>query len=1857
MQDDEDAPNEASVLTNHTPHRPRRTDEASHTPSRHRVNLGPAASYYFKYMNSGRKSVGNTKNTLSNEDSIMEMDDSTDTGGDTGTISIPGFQFGTSGPHSQLSLANNSRLSIAESSSASEASDLLNKSTLSDTTELTASNFVLVTTSKQQYMQSLSRHERHVQVGTNQTQGVEPISASAVTNGNSAPDNSSRQATLAREESTENRASASNDGSDGGNLVVHSTPEPVQWNTGTTSAVRDNDDSPLEEKSFSAIIIGASPSLRSRISSSPASLRKFHENLRDSRIKRQARREEDAKRRLSVNSGEHSIHSMHAQLEFLTTDTVFSRNRLPPTFSQPPQASQEQFLKSTPFEKRDENGTNSQHRASTANSSRHGPDTSEYANLDDILDVLGSTETATVDGRQRVHRSSVTANCSSIDRALETSVEASSAIETGNLSFIGRYGEDTAKEPEIAVCASSPHDIPTNIVISRIDETIGVLNSSPRGTPIQNKTTLSADHGLKSPKQVLREVAPPEENDSFVARLTPTSKLTRSELTSTPKRILNPKSIDSPARNTRSSRKMNSNYSQEGTSDQIGLCSPGYDLNTMNTLSSDKTSRLAPRKSLTGGQLHPVPSTRSEVTSASARSDDTVSLGDIASVFGESCLTPSSSIRDTSKTGLASSSTGLSCHRNQKDLQETASISDINEILGMDFASENASTHQDSNHNSFPKSKDLSLPVQRGPQNEKEISKDTGSISNNKEIICEGNPNSMMETQILQATIYADQAESTRESILDECEDANSGVVDDASTTPPRNECTAATTSSLSTNSVATAFHGIELDEVNDTERCRGKNSDISSPNRITSCFNEPVGTGEFIDDSKQGRSTSPPKPVLALRSPAMTGFPAESTAFQKESDRYSEGGQLEFEMHLGKGPMRLLPNSHVKPTPTKLPPTPRRVLNPKNPDSPARNTRSAGKGISPSNEERFPQDEFQSHARDLFDAGIELDHEGAIRSQKRRRLSSYNSSMLPAEQKGLKGGNSPSQRQHSTLLGILSVKKNRFDGFGNRSSQRSVAFGSPEAAEYNIGSPSVNLTPMPRGRAKELFPVPISFTSVDGDESRQSNRGEHENHETVEMESDLNILVDNIRVENMTDSPALSPIAMSKMDTESFNLPGDLHSSYQEVKQADANTSERLEGLSRYPTKGHEDTTMELEVDMNGLVANTARAADEGVRSPYNIRDSPESVEMTDAESIASCRSRPEKFTAQFSVPMIAQRLDFIDDTQDSEIRNDSSHVDEGNTVELESNITSLLMAARSEPLEEEFERDDNLALSYNPEKENEFSSSETGRLKARTSLGNRSTSNGASFPREPLTGGETELNVNSRKKPLASNSFSLNQIHEEQLSYQEILAEPKLGVSDKSVSFSETTEFIQSFASSTSHMEALSPLTSEEIDSFSKMLIVETKRGFDASEADALVEVAKLSMDIIVLEQFDLFLQAVSGEVERRIDLGDARAERLCGFAGTDPILLSTIQKRLRSSKAADSCVMESFHRLVRAGRTVVYGDWNHWLGSVLESSKGVFAGISNRVEDDTTRLEQAIDEFKRFQTRLSFFNDTKVERARRKSLLRRQTAVSSLGNDVKALESQLAEAQADLECLKNEEIRLAESKAHLQELNILSSECGDVRSDAVSSHTAFLLLRVLHSWSTGTMSQTEMEFKSSGLCSQSCFSLAYLISGSGGKIQVHLSPTSSHSKLKTLHRYPGPITLFIEACMNRLANSVQLSPLESPLFISNHMLKCMWLMGRLDIVANELQVLLCRYKAKLVRKEVDVFALSAHFEGLSSSVLVEFEVDPTYPSLPVDVRLDLTGGQSDLSALRRSLIKNVKPGFGSLSRACDIIQSFVA
>jgi hypothetical protein len=484
---------------------------------------------------------------------------------------------------------------------------------------------------------------------------------------------------------------------------------------------------------------------------------------------------------------------------------------------------------------------------------------------------------------------------------------------------------------------------------------------------------------------------------------------------------------------------------------------------------------------------------------------------------------------------------------------------------------------------------------------------------------------------------------------------------------------------------------------------------------------------------------------------------------------------------------------------------------------------------------------------------------------------------------------------------------------------------------------------------------------------------------------------------------------------------------------------------------------------------------------------------------------------------------------------------------------------------------------------------------------------------------------------------------------------------VIDKSVSFSDTAEFITTLTAHSTPSDAdYEKAKKIDVPMFTSMLL----EGLELRQKDGDILSNSFSRfgkednvnARIVFERWGQFVEAVCGEVERRIDLEGTAVSILEDLVDEDPRFCSDLQERFQSNQDGGK-IKKSLHTLVEAGQTLIEYEWNTWLTTVLESFHGPLTDTQQIYENDASKLEEARGNIKKIQTHISFMNDMKTQIARKKSILRHKSAATQLEGEIKNIESQLSAIKSDLIQLEQEEGIVLESTRNHQDLLHNAKLYGELRVKAESSQKNYVSLNALHSWSLRFKSDKDLECITTGSCPQTHLKFIYggVESGEARKnLSSKIDPTRTTAR--SMHIYHEPIAGFLDTRTKHLVKTAQLDSEKRPFRVGEHLQKYTWLTGRLDLIARELHVVQRRYNGTIYRKGADSFSFSVDFDNENTTVAANFRIESTYPSFPIEVRLDLISGEQDLGIIKKSLLKNANPGFGSLSRACDIIQSIV-
>lgn len=1564
------------------------------TPSKLRVSLGAPAGFYFKYMNSAKKSSANTS----------VLDESMADDNLTGTISIPGL-------NKSVNLAETSIMSIGASSSGSSDQsdgDMLNKSTLSDTTDLTASSFVLQATSRQvmrQLSQSAKKQKAAEYTENNQSAKEE---YSSTRGEKKALDALPQIATaspspleLLVQESNKGPASTKSSASTQSmSLLAEDTlPQPMTVGPAASSARCQS-------------LRGTSPSLRQRVSATPQSLQKFTQDLRNQRMNRQ-----ESLRRLSVDS-KNSIQSLNAQLESLNQEDngTLDRKRLPPAFVP---------IKSV-------NPLDSvQHQSCTTQDLRGAM---EEIFAEEALNTQNSEAVTTKDPTESYSEESVP---TSIDISVpyEKTSEAASIVDEGS---------------PLAALASP----------SRRGSTQKSICSSTRLTPTKLKSTprrLPNPKLLDSPARNTRSSAK-KKVDHQEEELVGTSELRRKSQTheavslsllfepneakldeaSTHDRLVNQSTTQTesdtaslgdlmdvfesqPLENSvdaipkkeeyvkDNNFGMNASMSEfndtaatsEVPIDAEEIVADSQDKNEP-VLASDEgdTASLADLSEILGSQktevlvdksdnsespsesageehsagpeisgiefgvsrsieasieLHSQESKESIPTSPTQSEGDTASLGDLSSVLV-------GSQRKASRESLSTIETF-------KDPEAVTTLSQVkaksaveNSVVSYSVAKSPESKEDqprtlEARQESMPSPMDIDSPAL--------------SSSHSEHVQIDQIKTQASHSEAEESSLTQEFIASNIENVIQESDTASlSDLAEILGSVRPQKEMNNSSEESL----VGQNEHLSESNDIDGTVVNASAKESLSPSTSQVDGIRDDTRIGSEAKDSPASRKRSRSPGVTSIFSPSKADY---SSVYQRKS------------------PMRLTPNSHKKPTPTKLASSPRRVVNPKSAHSPARNTRSAKKAaiqtLSPEEPgaSNLPlsilgdMEGKENKDSQVERNSIDFDLDGDTKRNKRRKSSIHGLPLGPLKDHATIEMSLSPLPQKSQPSSILSSRKKLRSAM--KSSQRSVAFGSPEAAEYHIGSPSMSMTPMPPSKAKALFAIPKNDTSLEGSEMSLDD-GE----QTVEIETDLNVLVDKITVDNMQDSPALSPISSVRDETAPVILPGnyELSTKTESVLSSTVSTM----GYSREENSQRGEMTVELEGGIDGLLENVVVAADQqsptihvnGNQSSESIRKqdlSPAdtSVDMTDAQSIASVNSvKSDKFTSKLRLD--AQKLNFSPsgvelNTSQSPI--ESMDIDEGHTIELENGMTGLLAAAGVR---------DSLAglkktLLPPAGQGTPIVNMSVDKLQGVPSI-SQAQSSSIAFDEDASV-----VSKRSRRSSIASHRFSL-QPDDGIFITEDGSIKPRDNsyVSERSVSFQLSTT--SEIRPSMSLAQEPVTLTFAEILDISAISSVSLHPSKDLTDADVLIRFNGAAVGvstIAVSQRWNQFMQAVCSEVERRTDVDGTAARALESLFESQPERFVDLQRQLRS-KEGDK-VNSAIHKLLIDSQQAVGVEWEMWIGSVMESFGNPLNEVGSELAADFASAEKLSGTYEQILREISLVNRKKVQRARRKSLMRRK------------------------------------------------------------------------------------------------------------------------------------------------------------------------------------------------------------------------------------------------------------------------------
>jgi hypothetical protein len=582
----------------------------------------------------------------------------------------------------------------------------------------------------------------------------------------------------------------------------------------------------------------------------------------------------------------------------------------------------------------------------------------------------------------------------------------------------------------------------------------------------------------------------------------------------------------------------------------------------------------------------------------------------------------------------------------------------------------------------------------------------------------------------------------------------------------------------------------------------------------------------------------------------------------------------------------------------------------------------------------------------------------------------------------------------------------------GSHQSRKSVVFGSPEAAEYRIGSPSVSLTPMPKGTAKAMFTMP----SAQGSQSSSSTASEGLSgslleDETVEIE---NALMQNVAASEskMRDSEAKAPPAESE----------------------DMDTSDASSTKADVPPLGQpdEDETVELETNIEGLFSSTFGSPQDASmlqsaekNDTTAMETSPaESVDMTDAQSIASMAS--SRSGKSEDLKGSSQKLDFegkLSESPDGDdddkpagtfgtARDDQSLItvplenEEENTIELEADLTSLLAASGgAAAMTREAPKPVTLTKKF-PKMDSNLVP-RTNRLSFGDALlGNENvnhqddTMTDGSLTKELETNMESLIkatggggaNTPSASRRRSSHRFSLTPGSRTTLSEDGTLTSEDLNAMEVETSGEGDTDGAtraseNEDASSEQEQADILELTSKEVMESAGLPTSPSALQISDILANANSN-SESFRNPLIADAMAGFVFAVCGEVEMKAESSSDGDSCFDAIAEQSQSQLLQLQKALRSSDALTAARgKEELKRLAQSAKAFVEFEWHSWEVQVVDSLAKALDGIVGEFEESDERLMSSVTLADDALEAVSLMEGRAVQKARRQSMARRK------------------------------------------------------------------------------------------------------------------------------------------------------------------------------------------------------------------------------------------------------------------------------
>jgi hypothetical protein len=427
----------------------------------------------------------------------------------------------------------------------------------------------------------------------------------------------------------------------------------------------------------------------------------------------------------------------------------------------------------------------------------------------------------------------------------------------------------------------------------------------------------------------------------------------------------------------------------------------------------------------------------------------------------------------------------------------------------------------------------------------------------------------------------------------------------------------------------------------------------------------------------------------------------------------------------------------------------------------------------------------------------------------------------------------------------------------------------------------------------------------------------------------------------------------------------------------------------------------------------------------------------------------------------------------------------------------------------------------------------------------------------------------------------------------------------------------------------------------------------------SDILTDVVQSTSDLFtdeslkgaVTDMMNLVCAELETKLSIRIDPDDAFVE-----TSNDGSDFFALQQAIRTGDNND--IMQSVELLCDASCQEEKLKLESWFCQVAEETLIQHLDV---VEQDCATQLCRLDELSTFLDEqvemLSSINAKALQKAKRKSLDRRKTKVSLLEEEISELEEKLGRATEALNQDKKK-YSLVSGLSSRTALNLtLKSDLAKMTTLADKAQQKYCIVCGSIAAKAVSMEGDKLSFKLIGSCPASCLRVDFVRTIPGEEVWACKAHVDKDLFEEFVGRPCFSSTALVKARVAFLSFELEQLTIKAPNTIGDVLRSIEIRFGRIESTAFEVAALVSRFKAKLLSgEEVPDMLLEVIIANRlgDTKLSVTFEISEAYPFAPVYCDLN---GDVDITKLRAILSRNAKPGFGHLMRTCDLIQAFLA